>query len=126
MAFCTHCGAKLPDGAKFCTTCGKPLTGAPAAKPAEKETRTAAPDTQGEVELSAWGEFVPDGKAPRPAAPRPAASGPAAPRPQPAPGPAPAPVRASGPVTVEKPKRKVRWWLIILVGLMLAAMTFNW
>ena len=22
MAFCTNCGAELPDGAKFCTECG--------------------------------------------------------------------------------------------------------
>lgn len=31
MAFCTHCGAKLPDGAKFCTTCGTPIAAAPTA-----------------------------------------------------------------------------------------------
>ena len=23
MAYCTHCGASLPDGAKFCPVCGK-------------------------------------------------------------------------------------------------------
>lgn len=28
MAFCTHCGAPLPDGARFCTSCGTP-TAAP-------------------------------------------------------------------------------------------------
>ena len=28
MAFCTHCGAQLPDGARFCTSCGTP-TAAP-------------------------------------------------------------------------------------------------
>ena len=33
MAFCTHCGAQVPDGAKFCTSCGTPLT-APQAAPA--------------------------------------------------------------------------------------------
>ena len=26
MAFCTHCGASVPDGAQFCTRCGTPLT----------------------------------------------------------------------------------------------------
>ena len=26
MAFCTHCGAPLPDGARFCTSCGTPIT----------------------------------------------------------------------------------------------------
>lgn len=30
MAFCTKCGSKLADDAKFCTGCGQPLTPAPA------------------------------------------------------------------------------------------------
>jgi len=30
MAFCTHCGAPLPDGARFCTSCGTPVAAAPA------------------------------------------------------------------------------------------------
>ncbi|MCR4824570.1 MAG: zinc ribbon domain-containing protein [Bacteroidales bacterium] len=30
MAFCTHCGAPLADGARFCTSCGTP-TAAPTA-----------------------------------------------------------------------------------------------
>ena len=25
MAFCTNCGNKVPDGIKFCTTCGTPM-----------------------------------------------------------------------------------------------------
>lgn len=25
MAFCTECGANVPDGVKFCTACGKPI-----------------------------------------------------------------------------------------------------
>ena len=33
MAFCTKCGAQLPDGAQFCTTCGAPQA-APAPAPA--------------------------------------------------------------------------------------------
>lgn len=37
--FCKYCGAKLPDGSKFCSSCGKSLVadgapGAPGAKPA--------------------------------------------------------------------------------------------
>lgn len=28
--FCNHCGAKLPDGSRFCSTCGADLTAAPA------------------------------------------------------------------------------------------------
>lgn len=31
MAFCTNCGAPVPDGARFCTKCGAPITAAPAA-----------------------------------------------------------------------------------------------
>jgi amino acid transporter len=45
MAFCTECGANVPDGIKFCTECGKPMSapipvmaapaGAYAAQPAQ-------------------------------------------------------------------------------------------
>ena len=28
--FCTHCGSKLPEGARFCTNCGTPVEDAPA------------------------------------------------------------------------------------------------
>ncbi len=34
MAFCTNCGATLPDGAAFCTSCGAKLASAPAPRPA--------------------------------------------------------------------------------------------
>lgn len=34
MAFCIHCGAKLPGNTKFCPYCGKPIS-APA--PAKKK-----------------------------------------------------------------------------------------
>lgn len=33
MAFCTNCGAQLPDGSKFCTSCGAKFE---APKPAEE------------------------------------------------------------------------------------------
>ena len=120
MAFCIHCGAQIPDGAKFCTHCGSPVA-APTVNPTPQpqaparqapqpqtpqynqpvqtrpvqpvqtrttpqggividapagstvtisdgrpqETQTLAPDTKGEVELSGWEEFVPDGQAPK-------------------------------------------------------------
>lgn len=31
--FCPYCGTKLPDGAAFCGSCGRPLTQQPAAEP---------------------------------------------------------------------------------------------
>ncbi len=34
MAFCTNCGASLPDGTAFCTSCGTKLAPAPAPRPA--------------------------------------------------------------------------------------------
>jgi hypothetical protein len=44
MAFCTRCGAQIPDGAKFCTSCGAPVA-APAAnptpRPASRPAQTA-------------------------------------------------------------------------------------
>ena len=43
MAFCTHCGAQIPDGAKFCTSCGAPVAAAPAARPAPQAAPAAQP-----------------------------------------------------------------------------------
>lgn len=42
--FCRHCGKKLPEGAKFCDGCGKPVAGAPQASPsgAIKKKRSTA------------------------------------------------------------------------------------
>ena len=31
--FCTNCGQKVPDSARFCTNCGAPLTSDPGASP---------------------------------------------------------------------------------------------
>ena len=61
MAFCVKCGAKLPDGAKFCSSCGTPVS---ADEPVQMN-EVRMPDNQGEVELSGWEEFVPDGAAPK-------------------------------------------------------------
>lgn len=87
MAFCTHCGAQLADGVKFCTSCGTPVAApgvsarpsadgrgividAPAGSTVSFSQSTHASETKGEEEMSAWGEFVPDGQEPpRPAAP---------------------------------------------------------
>jgi uncharacterized protein (TIGR00266 family) len=35
MAFCTNCGAQVPEGSRFCSSCGQPVgaTGGPAAPP---------------------------------------------------------------------------------------------
>ena len=41
MAFCTRCGAQIPDGAKFCTSCGAPVAAAPAANPTPRPARPA-------------------------------------------------------------------------------------
>src|SRR5512132_1864227 len=31
MAFCSECGTQVADGVQFCTSCGKPMAGRPAA-----------------------------------------------------------------------------------------------
>jgi len=94
MKYCTHCGASLPDNAKFCTACGTPVSkparpratttqqggividapegstvtisdrppGTAPGRKGPQGTETRVPDTQGEVELSAWDDFVPDGQ----------------------------------------------------------------
>ena len=36
--FCRYCGAPLPDGAKFCSTCGKPVSSQAARPSAPKQT----------------------------------------------------------------------------------------
>ena len=39
MAFCTNCGAKLPDGSRFCTECGAAIAASAPATPAEPEKK---------------------------------------------------------------------------------------
>ena len=41
MAFCTNCGYKLPDTARFCTSCGSAMAGAGPAPPVMAETPPA-------------------------------------------------------------------------------------
>ena len=40
MAFCSDCGAQIPDEIKFCTECGKPLNETPQAVPAMASAKT--------------------------------------------------------------------------------------
>lgn len=49
MAFCTHCGAPVPDGARFCTSCGTPLAATPAypqVQPTPAQAQPAQPQPQ--------------------------------------------------------------------------------
>ena len=82
--FCTKCGAKLPEGAKFCTHCGCPTAGAPqpgqtagtpaAAKPGSTtRPAAAAPGSQPRPASAA------SGSQPRPASAAPG-TGPASPK----------------------------------------------
>ena len=44
MAFCSKCGAEIPEGSRFCTKCGAPVNGDPSGKSQqtmEGETSTA-------------------------------------------------------------------------------------
>ena len=41
---CIHCGAQIPDTAKFCTACGKPVQAAPAAPDKEPAVEEAPVD----------------------------------------------------------------------------------
>ncbi len=45
MAFCTKCGAQVPDGTAFCTSCGAAIAAAPAA-PEQPAPAAAAPAPQ--------------------------------------------------------------------------------
>src|SRR3954467_6951590 len=42
MAFCTACGARLVDGARFCSSCGAAVTPAPAPAPPSVQQAAAA------------------------------------------------------------------------------------
>ena len=59
MAYCTHCGAPLPAGAKFCASCGKPVSGTPAPGIPEKSSSVDAPEQTGEFTLGQWEEAAP-------------------------------------------------------------------
>ena len=40
--FCIHCGGPLPDGARFCPSCGKKVSGHPSSAP-EQAAKSVAP-----------------------------------------------------------------------------------
>ena len=133
MAFCTHCGAQLPAGAKFCTSCGKSVvTAGPQgividAPPGTTVTisdpvpgggsSVKASPASGESVLASWSAP----KAQKPDAPARTAPAPPAPAPQ-------KPVAANGPQTVRQalektrddlvPKKsKVKWWVWVLIAI---------
>ena len=59
---CVHCGAIIPDSAKFCTACGKPVLAAPAApeqEPVEAETPVIEP-MEGPASEGAEGYTAPE------------------------------------------------------------------
>ncbi|MBP3269062.1 MAG: zinc-ribbon domain-containing protein [Bacteroidales bacterium] len=73
MAYCTHCGASLPDGARFCPVCGKAVATVSARTSADgrgiiidapkgSTVTVDAPDLKGEFTLSEWDEPVADPK----------------------------------------------------------------
>ena len=111
MSFCTHCGAKLPDGAKFCTSCGNPVQPVVSARtsddgrgividapedatvtfstPAEEES--FAPEEEGEFVAASW------------SAPQKAEAHPAKPAVQPRPAVQERPVQPTGPAVATGP-----------------------
>lgn len=75
MAFCTKCGAKMDDDAKFCAACGKPVGDAEPAAPAEPEvsaTETPASPEEAAPEAPAAAETPAAPEAGTPASPPPA------------------------------------------------------
>ncbi|MBQ2893655.1 MAG: zinc-ribbon domain-containing protein [Oscillospiraceae bacterium] len=65
--FCNHCGKPNPDGSKFCSSCGQPISSASAAQPAPRPAApTATVSTQPAYTLAsfdkrfriAWREFA--------------------------------------------------------------------
>ena len=97
--FCTNCGAQVPDGSKFCTSCGSPIAAAPAPAPAPAPS---APAPEPVVTPAPTPEPIPAPPTPEQvAAPEPVAT--PAPEPAPAPEPVATPAPAPEPVAVPVP-----------------------
>ena len=58
---CIHCGTELPDGAKFCTSCGQPVQAAPSAPVKEPNTEDlpAACESSEEPNQESSGTYTP-------------------------------------------------------------------
>lgn len=99
--FCTNCGAQVPDGSKFCTSCGSPIAAAPAPAPAPEPATTPEPPAPEPV-ATPVPEPIPAPPTPEPvAAPEPVVA--PAPEPAPMPEPVAAPAPAPEPVAVPIP-----------------------
>ena len=123
MAFCTHCGASLPDNVKFCPSCGKPINAAASPSPQPSVVIPAPPDAKviisdtppgGETNLrapSTPGEFVSGSWS--------------APKPQQPQAPASAPSVAQKDQKDQKNKKKKKPFLVrVFYFLLLAALAF--
>ena len=71
MPFCSHCGAQLPEGTKFCTECGQKLDNAPQPpreEPVQSYTPPVHPENNGfyapPVRPESGGAYVPPPAAP--------------------------------------------------------------
>ena len=110
MRFCTHCGAQVPDNAKFCTACGTSIDA-----PDEANVVISDPDDGETVEASgSEGEFTAASWSPS----RPSAT--EATPPQARPAPQPQPVRPIQPIIKEASKTKKKGffsyvWLFLKV-----------
>ena len=101
--FCTNCGAQVPDGSKFCTSCGSPIAAAPAPAPAPAPPAPAPePVVPSAPEPAPASEPIPAPPTPEQvAAPEPVVTPtpePPAPAPEPVATPAPAPEPVAVPV----------------------------
>lgn len=94
MAFCINCGSQIPDGAKFCPSCGSPAASIPTPAPAPVPEPIPAPTPVYESTPEPAPEPVPV------PAPEPTPVSAPIPAPAPAPEPAPEPIPTSAPAPV--------------------------